>query len=132
MDSRKPRTSGSKKGLPTPLMKLKQIVSFGLEQTASLFAPITVAYGWIHQAASILDNEAGLDATAVKQSFQSLLAQMSCCQEQAGTLKSGIVHFLKITRSYRLMHPSTNRQTYEAIAEKITVFLGLQDQVVVS
>jgi hypothetical protein len=27
----------------------------------------------------------------------------------------------------RLMHPSTNRQTYEAIAEKITVFLGLQD-----
>jgi len=34
-------------------MKLKQIVSFGLEQTASLFAPITVAYNWIYTAAEI-------------------------------------------------------------------------------
>jgi hypothetical protein len=50
------------------LIKLKQIVSFGLEQTASLFTPITVAYNWIHKAADILDNEAGHSAIEVKRS----------------------------------------------------------------
>ncbi|NJM69827.1 MAG: hypothetical protein HC862_06155 [Scytonema sp. RU_4_4] len=48
------------------MIKLKQILNKGLEQTASLFAPITVAYTWIHQAAEILDNEIGLDAIEVQ------------------------------------------------------------------
>jgi hypothetical protein len=54
------------------LIKLKQIVSKGLEQTALLFTPITVAYNWLHQAADILDNEADLDAVGVKRSYQAL------------------------------------------------------------
>lgn len=81
-------------------MKLKQIVDKGLEQTTSLLAPITVAYNWIHKAAKILDNEAGLDAIAVKRSYRTLLAQMSRWKNKAGTLEPGITHFLKITRSY--------------------------------
>jgi hypothetical protein len=86
--------------LPKPLIKLKQIVSKGLEQTASLFAPITVAYNWVYQAAEILNNETGLDAIEVKRSFQSLLDSMSYQKGKAGTLEPGITHFLKITRSY--------------------------------
>jgi hypothetical protein len=86
--------------LPQPLTKLKQIVSFGLEQTASLFAPIAVAYNWIHKAADILDNEAGHPVIEVKRSYQTLLAQMSRWKHKAGSLESGITHFLKITRSY--------------------------------
>jgi hypothetical protein len=82
------------------LIKLKQIVSKGLEQTASLFAPITVAYNWIYQAAEILDNETGLDAIEVQRSFQTLLDSMSHEKNEVGTLESGITHFLKITRSY--------------------------------
>lgn len=82
------------------MIKLKQIVSFGLEQTASLFTPIAVAYNWIHQAADILDNQAGHSAIEIKRSYQNLLAQMSQCQHKAGSLESGITHFLKITRSY--------------------------------
>jgi hypothetical protein len=82
------------------LIKLKQILSKGLEQTASLFAPITVAYNWIYKAADILDNETGLDAIEVQRSFQTLLDSMSHEKNEAGTLESGITHFLKITRSY--------------------------------
>ena len=81
-------------------MKLKQIISQGLEQTASLFTPVTVAYNWIHKAAKILDNEVGLDAIEVKRSFQTLLASMSRWKHKAGSLEPGITHFLKITRSY--------------------------------
>ena len=73
-------TGGSKRGLPQPLIKLKQIVLFGFEQTAPLFAPIAVAYNWIHQAADILDNEFGHSVIEVKRSYQNLLAQMSQCQ----------------------------------------------------
>ncbi len=86
--------------MPQPLIKLKQIVSFGLEQTASLFAPITVAYNWVHKAADILENEAGDSVIEVKRNYQNLLAQMSRYKHKAGSLESGITHFLKITRSY--------------------------------
>jgi hypothetical protein len=82
------------------LIKLKQIVTKGLEQTASLFTPITVAYNWIHQAAKILDNETGLDTIEIQRSFQTLLDLMSYPKSEAGTLEAGISHFLKITRSY--------------------------------
>jgi hypothetical protein len=82
------------------LTKLKQIISTALEQTAPLFTPIAVAYNWIHQAAEILDNEAGREATEVKRSYQILLAQMSRWKHKAGSLASGLTHFLKITRSY--------------------------------
>ncbi|MCC5661741.1 hypothetical protein LC608_33320 [Nostoc sp. XA010] len=86
--------------MPKPLIKLKQILNKGLEQTASLFAPITVAYNWIAQAAEILDNETGLDAIAVQRSFQTLLDSMLREKHEASTLEPGITHFLKITRSY--------------------------------
>jgi hypothetical protein len=88
--------------LPKPLIKLKQIVRKGLEQTASLFTPITVAYNWIHQAAEILDNETGLDPIGVKRSFQTLLDSMSHGKNEAGTLEPGITHFLKITDALSL------------------------------
>lgn len=82
------------------MIKLKQIISFGLEQTAPLFAPVAVAYNWIHQAADILDNETGHSAIKVKRSYQNLLAQMSRWKHKAGTLEPGITQFLKITQSY--------------------------------
>ncbi len=82
------------------MTKLKQIISNGLEQTASLFTPVSVAYNWIHKAAKILDNQVGVDGIEVKRSYQNLLAQMSRWKHKAGTLESGITQFLKITRSY--------------------------------
>lgn len=47
------------------MIKLKQILSKGLEQTAALWPPITITYNWVHEAAKILDHQAGLDASLV-------------------------------------------------------------------
>lgn len=79
---------------------MKQLLCKGLEHTASLWPPITVADNWLHKAAEILDNEAGLDAAGVERCFRGLLAAMSRWQSRAGTLEASIIHFLKVTRSY--------------------------------
>lgn len=79
---------------------MKQLLSKGLEQTASLWFPIGIAYNWVHNAAQILENKAGLDRRIVQLCFQALLNAMKACQNWAGPLQSGIVHFLKVTDSY--------------------------------
>jgi hypothetical protein len=79
---------------------LKQILSKGLEQTAAVWFPIAIAYNWVHEAAKMLDNQAGLDASLVQLCFQALLNAMSACRGAAGYLESGILHFLKVTNSY--------------------------------
>ena len=79
---------------------MKQILSRGLEQTAALWPPIAIAYDWVHQAAHILNNDAGLDVHFVQLCFQALLNAMSACQSWVGSLESGIIHFLKVTNSY--------------------------------
>lgn len=79
---------------------MKQIISQGLKQTAALWPPIAIAYSWLHEAAKILDNESGLDASLVQLCFQALLNAMSACRRAAGYLESGILHFLKVTNSY--------------------------------
>ena len=53
-----------------------------------------------HEAARILDNQAGLDASLVQLCFQALLTAMSACRTWAGSLESSIIHFLKVTDSY--------------------------------
>ena len=82
------------------MIKLKQILSKGLEQTAALWPPITITYNWVHEAAKILDHQAGLDASLVQLCFQALLNAMSACQGAAGYFEPGILHFLKVTNSY--------------------------------
>ena len=80
--------------------QLKQTISTALEQTAPLFEPIATAFDWVHQAATILDNDLNLRGQAVRQQFEQLLQTMENNQQQAGTLTSGVEHFLKVTRSY--------------------------------
>ena len=65
-----------------------------------MWAPIAIAYEWIHNAAQILENKAGLDRRIVQLCFQALLKAMSACQTWAGPLQPGIVHLLKVTDSY--------------------------------
>jgi hypothetical protein len=65
-----------------------------------MWHPIAVAYDWIHNAAQILENKAGLNGRVVQLCFQALLNAMEACQAWAGPLQSGIVHFLKVTNSY--------------------------------
>lgn len=81
-------------------MKLKRLLSTGLEQTASLWTPLTVAYDWVHQVATILDNETRHDAQTVQHNLSRLLNEMEHQKARAGELADGIEHFLKVTRSY--------------------------------
>ncbi len=76
------------------------MVSTALEQTASLWLPLTLAYDWVHQAATLLDSAEQLDVQALQSEFCHLLQQMAERKAEVGSLASGIEHFLKVTQSY--------------------------------
>lgn len=80
--------------------QLKQTISKALVQTAPLFEPIAIAFDWVHQAASILDNDLNWDGQQVRQQFEQFLQTMESNKEQTTRLASGVEHFLKVTRSY--------------------------------
>ena len=71
-----------------------------LSQTAPLWPPIATAFAWVHQMATLLDNDTELDGDQVQDHFEQLLQQIEQDKEQAGSLSFGIDHFLKVTRSY--------------------------------
>lgn len=58
------------------------------------------AFAWMHQVASILNNDAQLDGARVARRLRGLLGAMARWKAQAGDLTAGIDHFLKVTRSY--------------------------------
>jgi hypothetical protein len=80
---------------------LRRLIGRGLERTAALWPDIERAYGWVHRAAHILDNEAGETAAAVRRRFDGLVAAMARHRPRAGTLAAAVDHFLKVARSYR-------------------------------
>lgn len=82
------------------MSQLKRIIATALEQTASLWQPIVTAFDWVHQVATILDNDAQLDGQNVRYSLERLLRAMERWKDQAGSLAAGIDHFLKVTCSY--------------------------------
>lgn len=82
------------------MTQLKRILSSALEQTAPLWEPIAIAFDWVHQAATILANNADLDGQDVRYSLERLLRAMQRWKDQTGSLAPGIDHFLKVTASY--------------------------------
>ncbi len=81
-------------------MKLKRQLATGLAQTASLWTPLTIAYDWVHQVATLLDNPAGRSTQNLQNSISQLLQDMARGKAQLGELADAIDHFLKVTRSY--------------------------------
>jgi hypothetical protein len=79
---------------------LRSVLAKGLEATAASWPEIRSAYDRVHQAASILSNEAGLDAAGVRSRYERLIAEMTREAEAAGSLRQAVGHFLKVTRSY--------------------------------
>jgi len=82
------------------LTRLKQIISTALAQTALLWEPIAIAFDWVHQIATLLDNDTHLDGQSVRNRLEQLMQVMEQGKAQAGSLASGIDHLLKVTRSY--------------------------------
>jgi hypothetical protein len=72
----------------------------GLEATAASWPEIRSAYDRVRRAASILANEAGLDAADVRGRYEGLIAEMARDAETGGSLREAVGHFLKVTRSY--------------------------------
>jgi hypothetical protein len=71
-----------------------------LTATAPLWPSLRVAYAWVWQAAHLLgENGAGV-AALVRKQLGGLLGAMARHGGRAGSLVSGIRHFIKVTRSY--------------------------------
>jgi len=83
------------------LHRLRRLITSGLDRTRDLWPEIRRAYGWVHAAARILKNEAGLGAAAVARRFHGLIGAMARHRATAGRLAGAIGHFLKVARSYR-------------------------------
>ena len=87
--------------MTAPLRRLRRLLGRGLDRTRALWPDIRRAYGWVHRAARILANEAGLDAARVARRYDGLTAAMARHRAKAGALAGAVEHFLKVTRSYR-------------------------------
>ena len=81
-------------------MKLQRLLERGLADPAGVWAPIQQAYTWVHQAARILNNEAGLTGPEVQRRLSGLVGAVARWRSQAGDLAPALAHFLKVTRSF--------------------------------
>jgi len=86
--------------LPTELRKLQALVVKGLTATDAMWPAIRIAYGWVHRAARLLENEDALAASEVRQRMEDLLAEMRAAQASAGALQPAVAHFLNVIASY--------------------------------
>ncbi len=72
----------------------------GLTTTDAMWPGIRTAYGWVHQAARLLDNEDEVAGREVQRRLADLLAEMTDEQATVGALQPAVVHFLKVSASY--------------------------------
>ena len=72
----------------------------GLEQTAGLWPSIEQAYGWVEQAAHLLNNKEGDDMLEVRRKYRELLGEMGRQSGERDLLPEAVSHFRKVTRSY--------------------------------
>lgn len=79
---------------------MQHLLARALEATASLWPPLTLAYGWVHQAAHILANHDHLAGELVRAQYQNLLECMDAQKMEVANLSKAIEHFRKITESF--------------------------------
>ena len=63
------------------------------------FAPLYLAFGWVHRAAHILGQD-GLGGGAVRSQLGGLLGAMSRHRASVGELAGAVDHFVTVSRSY--------------------------------
>jgi hypothetical protein len=79
---------------------LQALVAKGLAATDAMWPAIQIAYGWVHRAARLLENEGGLAGSEVRRRMEDLLAEMRDGQAIVGALQPAVAHFLKVSASY--------------------------------
>jgi len=80
------------------LKTLNATLRKALEATSTLFAPIVIAFGWVHQAAHIF-GQVECAGAVVRKQRSGLLGGMRCHRKRAGSLSSTVDHFVKVSRS---------------------------------
>ena len=91
--------AGGKRGLPSELQKLKAAVRGALAAAGAAFAPLYLAFGWVHRAAHIL----GQVELVVPPSASNSAGCWGPCSGTAvrsASLGSAVDHFVKVSRSY--------------------------------
>lgn len=86
--------------MPPALKQLHQLLTKGLQATASLWPPLQSAYRLVHQAAKILTNEPQHTGAQVRDRYLDFIVQM---QEQKAALEplgEAIEHFCHITENF--------------------------------
>ena len=88
--------------LPGGLVRLRQVLRRGLEETAALFPAVRESYQWVKRAARILKNEEGLPAKKVRRRLVQRRVRMRKAATTTGepSVRSGLKQFLKVTKSY--------------------------------
>jgi hypothetical protein len=88
--------------LPGGLVRLREVLRRGLEETADLFPAVRESYKWVKRAARILKNEEGLPAKKVRRRLVQLLVRMRKAAATTGepSVRAGLKQFLKVTKSY--------------------------------
>ena len=76
------------------------MVAKGLAVTDAMWPAIRIAYGWVHEAARILENADELAGCEVRRRLENLLAEVRAGQATVGTLQPAVAHFLKVSASY--------------------------------
>jgi hypothetical protein len=88
--------------LPGGLVRLRQLLRRGLEETAELFPAVRESYKWVNRAARILKDAAGLPAKQVRRRLVQLLVRMrrAAATTDEPSVRASLKQFLKVTKSY--------------------------------
>jgi hypothetical protein len=89
--------------LPKGLLRLRQLLRRGLEQTAALWPGVRQAYRWVRRVARLLENKGRASVRTLRRRLSRLLTRLR--QETVGAADPAVAgqlrHFVKVTRSYR-------------------------------
>jgi hypothetical protein len=72
----------------------------GLTQTTPLWSDVEQGYAWVHRAAHLLSNDDKLEAEALRQAYEALLAEMEQVPTPSEPLAAMLATFRKVTASY--------------------------------
>lgn len=78
---------------------MKAILRGALAAAGRAFAPLYLAFGWVHRAAHIL-GQVDRDGAAVRTQLSGLLGAMRRHRGSVGDLGAAVDHFVKVSRSY--------------------------------
>jgi hypothetical protein len=78
---------------------LRGTIRRALAAAGGAFAPLYLAFGWVHRAAHLL-GQTGSAGAAVRNRLAGLLGAMRRHRDAVGPLGDAVDHFLKVSRSY--------------------------------